>query len=364
MSSTSYVALFLRPVTSRRILTFIPKSPRSEIHHSSSQPEKLKAPAESPPPPTSSNKIVKKAAPIGFDSLIIQEPVRDPLEPANSKNAVDHVLQPLARPIGLTTIPQPGQNSGIDMRTFSQRRDDFFNYEKHLARRKELTKTIARPYYRDWSRLQFNQGKIFLAPTRLIRADRALYFPNLRGITLADPKNDQDTTTVAKGGITLVRVFTGRWAESQVNTWIEDETLKKMFEAEETVLHRLDLNVEQNRMKSAIVRMFMPGLRKSMPVKMHKNYFLIRRGFEQEYKHALGMFNAQVGHLYLLDDMCRIRWGGSGPAQEDEKTSLRKSIVKLAQELKIRQEQQDWSTSLANKEAVAKFVAKIPSILT
>ncbi len=46
--------------------------------------------------------------------------------------------KPLSRPLGQPNPPRSGQNSGIDHRTWRERRDDFFNYDKHLERRKEL----------------------------------------------------------------------------------------------------------------------------------------------------------------------------------------------------------------------------------
>jgi mitochondrial ATPase complex subunit ATP10 len=46
--------------------------------------------------------------------------------------------KPLQRPLGLSTPPKAGENVGVDTRTWRQRREDFFNYDKHIEKRKLL----------------------------------------------------------------------------------------------------------------------------------------------------------------------------------------------------------------------------------
>ena len=50
----------------------------------------------------------------------------------------DFAPKPLNCPLGLPYPPFEGQNTGIDKRSFRQRRAEFVNYDKHIERRKEL----------------------------------------------------------------------------------------------------------------------------------------------------------------------------------------------------------------------------------
>ena len=57
---------------------------------------------------------------------------------AYGKQVSEYTPKPLNRPIGLPKPPRIGENSGVDYRTWKQKRDDFVNYDKHLEKRKRL----------------------------------------------------------------------------------------------------------------------------------------------------------------------------------------------------------------------------------
>ncbi|RJE20691.1 hypothetical protein PHISCL_06964 [Aspergillus sclerotialis] len=64
-------------------------------------------------------------------------PTSTPTQSGKSDDEDPKILT-LDRPIGSIIPPSEGQNTGIDERSYRQRRDDFVNYDKHLARRREL----------------------------------------------------------------------------------------------------------------------------------------------------------------------------------------------------------------------------------
>jgi ATPase complex subunit ATP10 len=67
-----------------------------------------------------------------------QTPPKAPVKPTSSKNEANHTPMPLSRPIGMTLPPRPGENTGIDTRSFRERRADFVNYEKHIEKREKM----------------------------------------------------------------------------------------------------------------------------------------------------------------------------------------------------------------------------------
>ncbi|KAL8926461.1 MAG: hypothetical protein Q9172_001764 [Xanthocarpia lactea] len=267
----------------------------------------------------------------------------------------DFTPKPLSRPIGTLYPPKPGENSGIDPRPWRERRDDLFDYNKHLVRRKELTEQAAKPYFRDWTRTQYHKGKSFISPARIFRADKSLYFPNLVGSTLASPSTSSDTTSVLRDRISIVSVYSGRWAEVQTQSFTDGEKNpplvalleQGMRQKEGPLLQKVEINVEPDWMKALIVRTFMSGIRKQRVEEDWGRYFLVRKGLTDELRQAMGMANSKVGYVYLVDWLCRIRWAGSADAEGTEKENLVAGVERLIDGW--RREKDDGSRALAPK---------------
>jgi ATPase complex subunit ATP10 len=81
----------------------------------------------------------KPALPTSSTSPALLSTDAFPNAPRSYGKSVDEFTpEPLLRPIGLPNPPQPGENLGIDRRTWRQRREDFVDYDKHVAKRKML----------------------------------------------------------------------------------------------------------------------------------------------------------------------------------------------------------------------------------
>jgi mitochondrial ATPase complex subunit ATP10 len=251
---------------------------------------------------------------------------------------------PLSRPLGLPYPPQPSQNSPHSDLTWKERRDSYTDPNNVQARRRVLVRSFLRPYFQEWKRLEHWKGKSFVGPERLFKRERALWFPNLWGWTLArDGAEGRDTTPVLRGKVSLVGIQSGVWAEEQVRTFLgekENPELKGIAEGSRGLVQKVEVNIQDHWFRALLVKMFKNNLRKSRPESEWGKYFTVRlgrdtgKGLTEDIRDAMGLLNSQVGYVYLLDTECRIRWAGSGHAWEGENKSLNAGVMKLVQEAK------------------------------
>lgn len=195
------------------------------------------------------------------------------------------------------------------------------------------TKAVSKPYFRDWTNIGYSQGKTFVAPTSIFKASKALYFPNLEGITLASLGKEQDTTSVLAGQVSVVSVFCSTWAENQTLSFVQaNADLDGIFRQQGQLVQKVEINVEEHALKAMLIKFFMSSLRRKRPAESHGRYFLVRRGITEQIRLQTGMVNSKVGYVYVLDDRCRIRWAGCGSAWPGEKESLVKAVMRVAKE--------------------------------
>lgn len=196
---------------------------------------------------------------------------------------------------------------------------------------------MARPYFRDWTNLALHKGKTFLAPPRLFKHDKSLYFPNLFGHTLLKSTSlARDTTPVLAGKASVVAIYSTDWARRQADSFIgkkENPALHEILDKHQGRAQLVQINVEDTSyLKYWMVRMFSGSLRKQVGKDNWDKYFLVRKGISDEIKESIGYLNSKVGYTYLVDGDWRIRWAGSGPAEPDERESLTKGLERLLDE--------------------------------
>lgn len=243
----------------------------------------------------------------------------------------------LNRPIGQPNPPSVTDNTGIDTRTREEKKADFVNYDRHLARRKELTAEIAKSQYEDVYKFRDTAGKMFVSPGAYFKREKSLYFPNFVGKTLSESTSalpgPAATTAILKGNISLVRIFSNMTGEAQTASYFLDgETPETVVEDGFQVV---DINLPDNFATEFLVKWHAKKIRATLPdPARHARYFISRKGVSKEMRQDLYMENKYSGYLYLVDDECKIRWAACGDASESERNALWRFVAALKKEVK------------------------------
>lgn len=183
--------------------------------------------------------------------------------------------------------------------------------------------------------MRLHQGKTFLSPPKLFKAETALYFPNMMGYTLASPSSLASTTSVLEGKTSIVSVFSSVWAERQTQSFVgkaqNPELARELERLRGRGLQSVSINIEEDWLKAGLVRFFLPWEKRRVEQAQWGRNFVVRRGIGEEVRQSIGLANGKVGYVYLVDGACKIRWAGSGNADLGEAEGLVGSVKRLVE---------------------------------
>ncbi|KAL1917802.1 uncharacterized protein VTP21DRAFT_3636 [Calcarisporiella thermophila] len=223
--------------------------------------------------------------------------------------------------------PKPPPRFGVPIKPSVDERSVFervrsritepYTREKNLETREYLMKKLDESYFKDITELRKHGGKMWEAQTKLIRAEKALYMPNIKGTSL--DKRQTNLVDLISGKTSLVAFSFVQHGSDQLKSFIEP--FVKEFRGKQNI-ELVELNIQENPLKSMLVRLLIPNIRHNIPTDRHSNY-IIHYGNIERLRDALGMTNTLLGYVFLVDNECRIRWAAHGIATEQELQSMR-----------------------------------------
>ncbi|KAK9492752.1 ATP10 protein-domain-containing protein [Lipomyces doorenjongii] len=241
----------------------------------------------------------------------------------------------LIRPIGMRSPPKPTDNTGIDKRTFAQKRADFVDYDKHIEKRRELVREFTKSYFSEMHQYKKNMGKEWIAPKMFFRADKALYMPNFYGTTLASRKAT-DTTSALKGNLSIVKIYSSVSGERQVNSYFDSPEKALADVREEEGYQIVDITIPESFVKAWISKFFQYRTKNVVGKTRHSKFFYAQK-LPGQLNLAIGAANQYCGYVYLVDRDCKVRWAAGGYATAEEKDSMQRCLLGLVAEDRARQ---------------------------
>ncbi|KAF8178660.1 ATPase assembly factor ATP10, partial [Mycena galopus ATCC 62051] len=235
------------------------------------------------------------------------------------------VLKVLDRPLGVRERPT------LVKQTRMQRfKDIWLNEPTILEERKHLIHQLNKGYYTDVAKIirPGHMGKTWIAPEVLIREDKSLYLPNIKGKDL-EKKEQKHTTLMCYGKITLLALESTELSVLQTKSYIN--SVHPRFQSN-PLYQRMHINIQENMLKALVVNLFLHNLRANVPKELHGNCLVSTQNMEY-FREPMGCINRMVGYVYLIDENLKIRWAAGGDASLAELQALESCLAVLLKRL-------------------------------
>ncbi|KAF8524371.1 ATPase assembly factor ATP10, partial [Hysterangium stoloniferum] len=170
----------------------------------------------------------------------------------------------LSRPLGVAKRPSALSAS------WKEKKEEFLDYDKHLEKRRHLVKETSRGYFQDYHALRQHEGKTWVAPESLIREDKALYFPDVPGMSL-EPQETVHTTSLLEGRISIIAMLSS--TRSEVVALVRSFSHLAVDAYLSNPLFRyMQINLQDNPLKDFLVSLFLSSIRKRVPKELQSTF--------------------------------------------------------------------------------------------
>ncbi|KAI6029572.1 hypothetical protein PISMIDRAFT_9279 [Pisolithus microcarpus 441] len=217
----------------------------------------------------------------------------------------------LQRPLGVTERPQ------AHIKSWEDTRKELVDEEMRLRQREHLLKEASKGYFTDLNATRRHGGKSWIAPSVMIREDKALYFPNVTGSRL-DTREQAHTTDMCQGRVSVIAMLSTRMSEIHVKGFVAPTNARFLSNPR---YQYIQINLQENLLKSWLVSLFLASIARSIPRELHPTYLVSSQNMEYV-REALGMTNKHVGYVYLVDENLKVRWAGCADAKVEETRAL------------------------------------------
>lgn len=125
------------------------------------------------------------------------------------------------------------------------------------------------------------------------------------------------------------------WSAMQCDSWMDEvrhpELVTALKRLKNEGLQIVRIHITEERVKSLMVWWSKNWHRKQIPQEEWSTCFMVRRGVDDYMRRDIKMTNPKVGHVYLIDQNCKIRWAGCGDATDEERESLLSAVRRLVE---------------------------------